>query len=154
MFLPFSDIVVSHRFDPELAALADRHYSRRTVGSPQFTPPGKQRVLRDPYGQWVFVWLHQRPEFRDDNQVGYCCSIFRNESNRLSSEIILQAEAFIAAEWGAARMFTYVRPTAVRSTNPGYCFKMAGWRNARDETGNIWTSKRGDHLLEKRAKDI
>ena len=29
----------SGKFDPAAAALADRHYSRRTVGSPQFMPP-------------------------------------------------------------------------------------------------------------------
>lgn len=33
------------KFDPRCASLADRHYSRRTVGSPQFMPPGETVVL-------------------------------------------------------------------------------------------------------------
>jgi hypothetical protein len=28
----------SDRFDPVAAHLADRHYNRRTIGSPQFVP--------------------------------------------------------------------------------------------------------------------
>ena len=26
------------------------------------------------------------------------------------------------------RMFTYVNPKLIRSANPGYCFKVCGWR--------------------------
>ncbi len=32
------------------------------------------------------------------------------------------------AEWGPQRLYTYVNPRRVRSSNPGYCFKQAGWR--------------------------
>ena len=40
------DIVT--KFDPRAAALADRHYSRRKIGSPQFMPPGETLVLLTP----------------------------------------------------------------------------------------------------------
>ena len=30
----------SHRADPRACAIADRHYSRQKIGSPQFMPPG------------------------------------------------------------------------------------------------------------------
>lgn len=31
----------SHRADPEVVPLADRHYNRQKPGSPQFAPPGR-----------------------------------------------------------------------------------------------------------------
>ena len=31
----------TYHFDPALARLFDGHYSRRTVGAPQFRPPGQ-----------------------------------------------------------------------------------------------------------------
>lgn len=43
MFLEFSeDLIVSTKFDAECARLADAHYSRQKVGSPQFMPPGER----------------------------------------------------------------------------------------------------------------
>lgn len=36
------------------------------------------------------------------------------------------------------RLFTYVEPGKIRSTNPGYCFKKAGWRACgRNKTGKL-----------------
>ena len=37
----------SHRADPEVVPLADRHYNRQKIGSPQFAPPGRCLVLKD-----------------------------------------------------------------------------------------------------------
>ena len=37
----------------------------------------------------------------------------------------------------------------IRSANPGYCFKQAGWINVRNADGTIMTGKAGQHLLEK-----
>lgn len=34
------------RFDSEARLIADRHYNRRHVGSPQFVPPGRCLVLK------------------------------------------------------------------------------------------------------------
>ncbi len=144
--LPFEHegLFRSHRFDYELAQLADRHYSRQKIGSPQFVAPGRNLVYRDKEGLVVFVWLWQLPEYRDDNEEGYFCSIFRNESERKSSEIILEAEALAIKEWGWMRMFTYVNPAKIASVNPGYCFKQAGWRFVKKKPD-------GKHLLEKNA---
>lgn len=140
--LPFHDgLFRSHRADSELAVLADRHYSRQLIGSRQFVAPGRNLVYRDREGLCVFVWLWQFPEFRDDNEEGYCCAMFHNESPRLSSEIILEAEEMASKEWGPNRLFTYVKPSAILSVNPGFCFKQAGWRFVR--------SSKDKHLLEK-----
>lgn len=143
MLLPFSDsLIISHKYDPELARLADRHYSRQKVGTPQFMPPGKTLVIRDHLGLIVFGWLWQRPEYRDDRQVGFCCSIFRNESSILSSTIIVRCVEMVIARWGVNRCFTYIDPSRIVSANPGYCFKVAGWRFVR-------RCSDGKHLLER-----
>tara|TARA_R110002110_G_scaffold51805_13_gene151542 strand:- start:569 stop:853 length:285 start_codon:yes stop_codon:yes gene_type:complete len=57
--------------------------------------------------------------------------MFRNEGPELSSELIQQAVAATRHEWGnppEKGMVTFVKASAVRSTNPGYCFKRAGFR--------------------------
>ncbi len=106
--------------------MADRHYSRNKVGSPQFCVPGRNLVLRSAIGDVLFVWIWQ--QYRRDNQKGYYCSIFRNESMRLSSEIILEAEKRAVEKWGTNRFFTFVNAEKIKSVNPGYCFKKAGWK--------------------------
>lgn len=135
-----SALIVTTKFDIEMSKLADRHYPRRVHGDRQFMPPGKTIVIRDGLGLIVFGWSWQ--QFRWDGESGYNCSIFRNESGRLSSEIILECEAIAVTRWGVNRMFTYVDPGEVRSPNPGYCFKVVGWKFVRE-------NQRGKHILAK-----
>ena len=143
--LPLTEgLVKTSHFDDEMRQLADRHYSRRTPGARQFAYAGRKLVLRDAAGTVLFVWMWPYPEMRMDGQLGYNCSIFRNESERRSSEIILEAEAAAFAKWGPGRVFTYVDPRKIRSRNPGYCFRMAGW-------SRIGLSKSGLVLLAKSA---
>lgn len=117
------------KFDARCAALADRHYSRRKVGSPQFMPPGETIVLYRPGA--VFGWWrpHPRSGIKQMNGLdGWTCTIFRNESTGLlSSELILAAEDFIT-DCGTDGLITYVFDAKIRSTNPGACFKAAGYR--------------------------
>ncbi len=49
---------LSYRADPRALPLADRHYSRKTPGSPQFVPPGRSLVLLtdDADALWVTSW--------------------------------------------------------------------------------------------------
>jgi len=141
MYLPLTDgLIATNHFDQECRQLADRHYSRRTVGAKQFCYSGRKLVLRNTEGTVLFVWIYPRPEMRMDDQTGYNCAVFRNESSRLSSDIILEAEQFAIQKWGPNRFYTYVDPKKIQSSNPGYCFKMAGWKYLR-------TSKGGKHLL-------
>jgi hypothetical protein len=132
--------MVTTHFDGEMARLADRHYSRRTIGATQFCYSGRKLVLRDARGDVLFVWMYPDPTMRSDGQTGYNCAIFRNESQRRSSEIILEAERFAFDKWGPNRFYTYVNPRKIKSTNPGYCFLMAGWKK-----GGF--TKRGDKIL-------
>jgi hypothetical protein len=136
-----NELVRVGKFDYESVLLADRHYSRQKPGTNQFMPPGRTIVLRSDAGDVVFGWLWQHK--RDDGQQGFNCSIFRNESARQSSEIILEAEKIAVREWGQNRGFTYIDPNEV-SKNPGYCFKCAGWQFVKKTDSGL-------HLLEKKG---
>lgn len=123
------------KFDPECAAMADNHYSRRTVGSPQFMPPGQTVVLKAPGA--LFGWWRPHPDsgiVAMNKLDGWTCTIFRNESTVRSSELILEAEyaltEYVGTDCGPSGMITYVWDKRVRSTNPGCCFKIAGWKKA------------------------
>jgi hypothetical protein len=49
------------KFDPRTARLADQHYSRRKIGSPQFMPPGETVVLLSDDERAVFGWWRPHP---------------------------------------------------------------------------------------------
>src|SRR5205814_6112654 len=106
----------------------------------QFCYSGRKIVLRNTEGTVLFVWMWTRLEMRMDGQIGFNCAIFRNESDRRSSDIILEAERFAFEKWGKNRMYTYVDPMKIKSNNPGYCYKIAGWKFSG-------ISKGGKHLL-------
>jgi hypothetical protein len=144
MLLPFtSGLIATTGYDPEIIALIDRHYSRRPGQRTQVGGPARRLILRDALGSVAFVWLWPLDGKRWDGQNGFYCAAFRNESARLSSEIILEAEQHARDYWGGAhRMFTYVDPRRVLSNNPGYCFLRAGWRR-------VFTTRHGRHLLVK-----
>ena len=143
MLLPLTDgLIRTSPFDRECALLADRHYSRRTVGARQFAYSGRKLVLRDTCGLVLFVWMFPDPAMRMDGQTGYNNAIFRNESARQSSEIILEAERYAVEKWGPNRAYTYIDARKVQSRNPGYCFKVAGWKR-------VGYSVDGKHLLAK-----
>lgn len=86
--------------------------------------------------------------------------MIRNESDVLSSQLILEAEHLAWAKWPGERLYTYVDPKKVktclpffRKPNPGKCFIKAGW--TRMETVNekgktVWlTTQSGKVILEK-----
>ncbi len=130
------------KFDVRACALADRHYSRRKVGSPQFMPPGQTLVLLGRGYPAVFGWWRPHPDsgiVAMNKLDGWTCTIFRNESEHLSSVLILEAEAELARlglGCGPSGMLTYVWDAKVRSSNPGACFKRAGWeRTGRSADG-------------------
>ena len=122
-----------NKFTPAGARLADGHYSRRTIGSPQFMPPGQTLVLVTPDELAVFGWWRPDPSsgiVAMNKLDGWTCTIFRNTGPILSSELILAAETELVGRYdvGPDGLLTYVWDRKVRSANPGYCFKIAGWR--------------------------
>lgn len=117
----------------ELAySIFKRHYTfrkwRKRTGKNgnRFVGPGEQITLISQDGKALFVW--RKEKYRNDDQVGVTCAVFRNESNTLSSELIKQAEVIAWKRWPGARLFTFVNAKKIQSANPGYCFKMAGWK--------------------------
>lgn len=122
------------KFDPRSAALADRHYSRRKIGSPQFMPPGQTLILLSVDERAVFGWWRPDPAsgIKAMNGLdGWTCTIFRNESPARSSDMILEAETLLLADGrgiGPDGFITYVWDKKIRSVNPGYCFKCAGYK--------------------------
>lgn len=120
-----------------------RHYSYNPVHgsrSKLFVGPGEKMVLISHDGDALFVW---RKYISDDGQTGVNCAVFRNESKIKSSELILEAEQIAARRWPGERLFTYVNAEKVKSVNPGFCFKAAGWKRIGE------TKKRGLVILEK-----
>lgn len=119
------------KFNRDCCLLADRHYSRRTVGSNQFLPPGQTIALLADSA--VFGWWRPDPSsgiVAMNGLDGWTCTIFRNESAVRSSDLILDAELAISERGyvcGPDGLLTYVWDRKVRSTNPGYCFKCAGY---------------------------
>lgn len=123
------------KFDTRAAALADRHYSRRKVGSSQFMPPGRTLVFitDDALAVWGTHW--PRADLAMDGLDAWRCSIFRNEGPLLSSDLIREAMSLTAELWQTRPRdgwLTFVKVDAVRSVNPGACFKKAGWRLDHD----------------------
>ena len=129
--------------DPRALALYQRHYSCSNFAplNRQFMPPGEKMVLLTVRCDALFGWLKNRVE-RYDKQVGVACTVFRNESDMLSSSLIQEADEIAWEKWPGERHFTYVDAGKVTSRNPGYCFKKAGWKPCD-------TSKGGLVILEK-----
>ena len=123
--------------DPRALALYQRHYScsNPAPANRQFMPPGEKMVLLTLECDALFGWLKNRVE-RYDKQVGVVCTVFRNESQHLSSSLIEEAMEIAWQKWPGERLFTYIDPDKIRRINkrhrkarqPGYCFIKAGWR--------------------------
>lgn len=134
---------VAHRCHPAAAALADRHYSRQHIGAANMMPPGRCLVLvtREcdavwgtgwPFAEWVrHAWAG-----------AWMCTIFRNESPHLSSELIREAVAVTRWHYGEPPplgMVTFVKADAVRrKRDPGRCFRKAGFSHVGFTQGGLW----------------
>lgn len=109
--------------------LFSRHYSKylyKDGRKPKlFVGPGFKMVLITQDGKALFVW---RKFISGDGQAGVNCAVFRNEGPQLSSLLILEAEKLAWTRWPGERLYTYVNTKKIKSVNPGYCFKQAGWR--------------------------
>jgi hypothetical protein len=132
----------SHRADPVGAMLADRHYTRQHIGSKQFVPPGRCFVLRSPAGDalWVTSWPYA--QYVKHAWAGaWVCSLFRNESPALSSDLIRLAVAH--TRWHlpdvpTLGIVTFIDPAKVRHKRDfGRCYRRAGWREVGATKGGL-----------------
>lgn len=124
--------------DPRGLALYRRHYSSRRYADGRdpalFVGPGEKTVLLSHDDDALFVW---RKFIDASGQEGVNCAVFRNESPYVASAMILDAETWAAERWPGERLYTYVNPRSIRSVNPGYCFKRAGWRTDGSTRGGL-----------------
>lgn len=140
---------LSHRADPPACRLADRHYSRQKIGSPQFMPPGSCCVFyaKTPSGEAVWGTSAPFAEWVKHAWAGaWMCSIFRNEGAGIASEMIREACAATKAFYGkppAHGMLTFidrtkVRPTMVRGERVwGWTYRRAGFQEAGETKGGL-----------------
>jgi len=115
--------------DDTARSLYDRRYSRYRYADGRkpmlFVGPGEKLVLLTPCARALFVW---RKFISGDAQPGVNCSVFRNEGAGLSSDLIRSAEGIAWQRWPGERLYTYINPRKIASTNPGWCFMAAGWK--------------------------
>jgi len=122
---------ISHRADQSAREIADRHYSRQTIGAPQFVPPGRCLVLHEPGAYWVTSWPFAQYVLHAWAGA-WVCSAFRRESgDRLASEMIRDAVAITRWKWPTVPdlgMITFVDEAKVRrKRDAGRCFRRAGF---------------------------
>lgn len=139
----------SHRADPRSRVLADRHYNRQKIGSPQFVPPGRCAVFyaENETGRafWVTSWPFA--EYVKHAWAGaWVCSAFRNEGAGIASDMIveaLQATRFAYPETPELGMITFldqkhVQPIMRRGKPSwGYTWEKAGFRHVGFTKGGL-----------------
>lgn len=133
---------MSHRFDRDVLPLADRHYNRRKVGSPQFVPPGRCVVLKTSClrAVWTSSWPFAQ-YVRHAWGGAWVNSLFRNEGAGLSSELIREAVAATRSIWEppALGMITFVDAAKTRpKRDPGRCYRKAGFSHVGFTKGGLW----------------
>ena len=132
----------SNRADPQVRPLADRHYNRQKIGSPQFAPPGRCLVLKtDPVDAfWITSWPFA--EYVRHAWAGaWVCSAFRNEGAERSSELIREAVACTLHTFGPPPdlgLITFVNADKVRrKRDPGRCYLRAGFERVGETKGAL-----------------
>ena len=160
--------LLSSSSDPRALAVVDGtgpweghgpHYSRRTPGSKTFTGVGREVVLvtEDGSAVWACV-LQKTPAARGsggsrgrtgkaDRKTRWIWRnmLFRNLGPARSSDLIKAATEQTYRHWieryGAlpdVRLRTEVKVSAVKSANPGYCYKCAGWKDGHIVRGKLY----------------
>ena len=115
--------------NPYARSMYRRHYScyhyKDGRQPKKFVGPGEYMALMTETKDALCVWR----KFRSmDQQEGVNCAIFRNEGEKLSSELLLEGMKLAWSRWAGERLYTYVNAAKILSVNPGYCFLKAGWR--------------------------
>jgi hypothetical protein len=152
--------------DPRVRELADRHYSRQTIGAKGFVPGGRRFCLLH-----IGEPAHKKALGRAGWAVCYNMdptgvyqwrnTLFRNETKTLSSELVIAATAVTFDMWrrryGELPVEDLITEIDIVATSrrrskksvPGKCYQDAGWIHVRDvEPGHgrsaksIWRAPR------------
>jgi hypothetical protein len=141
--------MLSDRADPLARPIADRHYNRQHIGSPQFVPPGRCVVLRTHNADALWITSWPFAEYVKHDWAGiWVNSCYRNESDHLSSGLISEAISATRYIWpGAPSMMckhcgeevsavSFIDTSKVRKRERGWgkCYVKAGWRACSGKT--------------------
>ena len=141
----------SDRADPRALPLADRHYNRQSIGSPQFVPPGRCLVLLGPLADRLWVTSWPFAEYVKHRWAGaWVNSLFRNESDWLSSDLIAHAVAATRARWTPPPLgiISFIDAAQVRhKRDPGRCYRKAGWTHVGFSEGGLWCYQQLPHEM-------
>ena len=116
--------------DPRLCRMFHDHYSCKNRRSRRVSAgPGRVNCLMHGMNSFgaaaIWVWAFQKL----GPLAGYAyCMAFRRVGGAQASALVLAAEEWVPAELRPITMVTFVDDSKVRSANPGFCFKAAGWR--------------------------
>lgn len=137
----------SNRADPVAARLADRHYNRQKIGSPQFAPTGSCVVFLADCARAFWITSAPFAEYVKHAWAGaWINSAFRQEKAGTASELIRQAVAATRAHYGeppTLGMVTFidrtkVQPTMVRGKPVwGWSYRKAGFVDAGETKGGL-----------------
>lgn len=132
---------ISHRADQKARVIADRHYNRQKVGSPQFVPPGRCFVLKQKRAVWVTSWPFEQ-YVKHDWGGAWVNSLFRRQGGRqIASEMIRDAVAATRWKWPevpALGMISFVDENKVRKkAQPGRCYIEAGFKYVGRTKGGL-----------------
>lgn len=122
---------LSHRADKRALPIADRHYNRQKVGSPQFVPPGRCVVLLADSALWVTSWPYA--QYVNHAWAGaWVNSMFRREGGPQASELIREAVAATRWVWPdipPLGLITFIDQSKVRRKRDfGRCYLRAGFK--------------------------
>jgi hypothetical protein len=133
--------------DDRALGIYRRHYSHRAYKDGRkprlFVGPGEKMVLLTQNCKALFVW---RRFIDASGQTGVNCAVFRHEGSagcknsshpHCSSNLISRAMELAWQRWPRERLYTYVNAKKIRSANPGYCFKRAGWKTCGETKGGL-----------------
>lgn len=172
---------MSSSSDPAALAIVDGtgrfashgpHYSRRTPGSKTFTGVGREVVLVTKTNDAVWSCVYQRtPQARGTGlsrgRVGasdekprfvWRNNVFRNLGKTRSSDLIREALAATLVAWerryGSVPdepLRTEIDCSKVRSSNPGFCYLMAGWTRGKRVRNKLYLYAPDDLQAARRA---
>ena len=123
---------MSDRAHKKALPLADRHYNRQKIGSPQFVPPGRCLVLLTPDAGSLWVTSWPFAEFTKHRWAGaWVNSLFRRESGPKASKLIREAVAVTRWRWPNVPdlgMITFINADEVKpKADIGFCYLRAGF---------------------------
>lgn len=137
----------SNRADPRALPIADRHYNRQKVGSPQFVPPGRCLVLLTPNADALWVTSYPFAQYVKHAWAGaWVNSLFRKESEETASCLIRDAIAATRTVFDVPDLgiITFIDPRHVRPTKVhgeaiyGWSYQRAGFTHVGFTKAGLW----------------